>query len=97
MREPSQISESSLTSHDRLLLPILAKLRERVVTTVGFLVEFDSSLDATNCVFEVQRFLQDHSVSSKKEWKFAHKVGAPLRNIEHREGDFFGDAVSIAR
>ena len=87
-----------LARHNRLLRPIFSKYRGREVKTIGdsFLVEFDSALDATNCAVEAQRFLHDYNISSSDEWKITLRIGVHLGDVEHREGDVFGDAVNIA-
>jgi adenylate cyclase len=87
-----------LDRHNRLLRPIFPKFRGKEVKAIGdsFLVEFDSALDATNCAVEVQRFLHDYNVSSRDEWKITLRIGIHLGDVEHREGDVFGDAVNIA-
>ena len=87
-----------LERHNRLLRPIFTRFRGREVKTIGdsFLVEFDSALDATNCAVEVQRFLHDYNVSSRDEWKITLKIGIHVGDVEHREGDVFGDVVNIA-
>ena len=87
-----------LERHNRLLRPIFPKFRGKEIKTIGdsFLIEFDSALDATNCAVEVQRFLHDYNVSSSDEWKIRLRIGLHLGDVEHREGDIFGDAVNIA-
>jgi len=87
-----------LERHNRLLRPIFPRFRGREVKAIGdsFLVEFGSALDATNCAVEVQRFLHDYNISSRDEWKITLRIGVHLGDVEHREGDVFGDAVNIA-
>ena len=87
-----------LARHNRLLRPIFSKYRGREVKTIGdsFLVEFDSALDATNCAVEAQRFLHDYNISSSDGWKITLRIVVHLGDVEHREGDVFGDAVNIA-
>ena len=87
-----------LERHNRLLRPIFPKFRGREVKTIGdsFLVEFDSALDATNCAVEVQSFLHDYNLSSRDEWKITLRIGIHVGDVEHMQGDVFGDAVNIA-
>ena len=87
-----------LERHNRLLRPIFLKFRGREVKSIGdsFLVEFDSALDATNCAIEVQSFLHDYNLSSRAEWKITLRLGIHVGDVEHRDGDIFGDAVNIA-
>ncbi|HXW37228.1 MAG TPA: adenylate/guanylate cyclase domain-containing protein [Nitrososphaerales archaeon] len=91
-------SMAVLERHNRLLRPIFLRFRGREVKALGdsFLVEFDSALDATNCAVEVQTVLHDYNISSRAEWKIALRIGVHLGDVEHREGDVFGDAVNIA-
>ena len=87
-----------LERHNRLLRPIFPRYHGREVKTIGdsFLVEFDSTLDATNCAVEIQEVLHDYNTSSRDGWKIVLRISIHLGDVVHKEGDVFGDAVNIA-
>lgn len=87
-----------LERHNKLLRPFFPRFNGRVVKTVGdsFLVEFDSTLDAVTCAFEIQKFLYEHNMSVEDDWKIKLRIGIHLGDVVHDDGDIFGDAVNIA-
>lgn len=80
----------------RLVKPVLARHRGREVKTMGdgYLVEFGSALDATNCAMELQKSLHEHNLKAKVP--ILLRVGVHVGDVVHRGGDMFGDAVNIA-
>ncbi len=87
-----------LERHNRLLRPFFPKFNGREVKAIGdsFLVEFDSSLDALRCAFEIQSFFHDYNISSRDEWRIHLRIGIHLGDVIHQGSDIFGDAVNIA-
>jgi adenylate cyclase len=61
----------------------------------GYLVEFESALEAVNCAVEVQSAVQSRN-SRAKEDVFELRIGIHLGDVVHRDKDVFGDAVNIA-
>lgn len=98
----SQTDESRamevLERHNRLLRSYFPKYRGREVKTIGdgFLVEFESALDAANCSIEIQKSLHDYNDSIKDDWKIKIRIGIHAGDILRKGGDIFGDAVNIA-
>ena len=85
-----------LNKHRELVRPIFPKHSGREVKTIGdgFLIEFDSALEATECAVELQKTLHEHNESAKQT--LLVRVGVHLGDVIHRDGDVYGDAVNIA-
>ena len=87
-----------LDRHSRLLRPIFPLFHGKEIKAIGdsFLVEFKSALDATNCAIEIQRLLNEDSVSAPEESRVRVRIGIHVGDVVHRSGDVFGDSVNIA-
>jgi TolB-like protein/Tfp pilus assembly protein PilF len=85
-----------LESHREIMRPVFAKYSGREVKTMGdaFLLEFDSALQATECAAEVQRALRVYDETAPL--KVPVRIGIHARDVIHRDGDVYGDAVNIA-
>ncbi len=85
-----------LNKHRELVRPIFPKYSGREVKTIGdgFLVEFDSALEATECAVELQETLHEYNETAKDA--LLVRVGIHVSDVIHREGDVYGDAVNIA-
>ncbi|HEX4922081.1 MAG TPA: adenylate/guanylate cyclase domain-containing protein, partial [Candidatus Bathyarchaeia archaeon] len=87
-----------LEDHRRLLRPLFIENNGREVKTVGdmFLVEFPSALEAVRCAVKIQQALARRNQNSSSEMKVAVRVGVHVGDVEHRQGDVYGDAVNVA-
>ena len=87
-----------LEDHRQLLRPVFVKHGGREVKTVGdgFLVEFSSALEAVRCALEIQQQMYKRNQSVPSERKILLRVAVHLGDVEHRDGDVYGDAVNIA-
>jgi len=87
-----------LEEHRKLLRPVFARHGGREVKTIGdgFLVEFPSALEAVRCALEIQRLMDKRNESVPSERKVLLRVAVHLGDVEHRDGDVYGDAVNIA-
>jgi adenylate cyclase len=87
-----------LEEHKELLRPVFSRHGGREVKTIGdgFLVEFQSALEAVRCALEIQQLMQKRNQSVPTERKILLRVAIHLGDVEHREGDVYGDAVNIA-
>src|SRR2546428_5489127 len=87
-----------LEDHRQLLRPVFVKHGGREVKTVGdgFLVEFSSALEAVRCALEIQQQMYKRNQSVPSERKILLRVAVHLGDVEHRNGDVYGDAVNIA-
>ena len=87
-----------LEDHRQLLRPVFVKHGGREVKTVGdgFLVEFSSALEAVRCALEIQQQMYKRNQSVPSERKILLRVAVHLGDVEHRDGDVYGDAVNVA-
>ena len=87
-----------LEDHRQLLRPVFVKHGGHEVKTVGdgFLVEFPSALEAVRCALEIQQVMYKRNQSVPSERKILLRVAVHLGDVEHRDGDVYGDAVNIA-
>ncbi len=85
-----------LNTHRELIRPIFPKHSGREVKTLGdgFLVEFDSALEATECAVELQKTLHEYNETAKET--LLVRVGVHVGDVIHKDGDVYGDAVNIA-
>lgn len=87
-----------LDEHRGLLRPAFARHGGREIKTIGdgFLVEFPSALEAVRCALEIQQLMYRRNQSVPSERKILLRVAIHLGDVEHRDGDIYGDAVNIA-
>ncbi len=80
-----------------LLRPLFTTHGGREVKSLGdgFLVEFDSALDATECAIEIQRRLF-HRNQGAGIRPAEMRIGVHLGDVVRTNGDILGDAVNIA-
>jgi class 3 adenylate cyclase/TolB-like protein/Tfp pilus assembly protein PilF len=80
-----------------LTSPIFGKHGGRLVKMMGdgFLVEFQSAMDAVLCAVEVQHAMQLRNRESPDE-RIRLKIGVHVGDVIHEGGDVLGDAVNIA-
>ncbi len=69
--------------------------REVKSTGDGFLVEFDSALQATQCAIGIQRRVYERAAEGGGV-PFQIRIGIHLGDVVERDGDILGDAVNIA-
>jgi class 3 adenylate cyclase len=97
-RNNEMLALALLEEHRQLLRPIFAKHGGREVKTIGdaFLVEFLSALEAVRCAIEIQQVLKDRNLTAPSEKRMQLRVAVHLGDVEHKDGDIYGDAVNIA-
>jgi len=87
-----------LEEHRRLLREIFPRFQGTEIKTIGdgFLVEFQSALDAAQCAIEIQRALSKRNADVPVERRIELKIGIHIGDVVHRNGDVYGDGVNIA-
>ena len=88
---------ASLREQRKLLAPLIANHQGREVKSTGdgFLVEFESALQATQCAIEIQRQLREKNALSDQH-PIRIRIGVHLGDVEEQGTDILGDAVNIA-
>ena len=86
-----------LEEHRSIVRPVISEFHGREVKTLGdgFLLEFESALNATNCALEIQRRLEERNRRSGAE-RIQLRIGLHVGDVVHEAGDVYGDAVNIA-
>ena len=87
-----------LEDHRKLIRPLFTDNNGREVKTVGdmFLAEFQSALEAVRCAVQIQRALAKSNLSHAADKKVAIRIGVHVGDVEHHQGDVYGDAVNVA-
>ncbi|MDG6933130.1 MAG: tetratricopeptide repeat protein [Nitrososphaerota archaeon] len=87
-----------LEQHREILRAAFQKFGGKEIKTVGdaFVVEFNNTLDAVNCAFEIQRELHVRNGQVPMEDRIFVRLGVHLGDVIHSSGDIYGDAVNIA-
>ena len=87
-----------LAENQRLLRTQFPLFNGREVKTTGdgFLVEFPSALQATQCAVEIQRAVAARNGAQPIERHIQVRIGIHVGDVVHREADMYGDGVNIA-
>ena len=87
-----------LEEHRMILRPIFTKHGGREIKTIGyaFMVEFASALEAVRCATRIQEVLFEKNARSAPDKRIQVRIGIHIGDVEHRQGDLYGDAVNIA-
>jgi adenylate cyclase len=81
-----------------LVRPLFAAYRGREVKSLGdgYLVEFESALDAVQCAVQIQQTLHARNQSHSAAAWIQVRIGVHLGDVVHTGGDVFGDSVNVA-
>ncbi len=87
-----------LSTHQRLLEPVIAHFEGTVVKTIGdsFLARFDSPTDAVLCGVAIQEVLRQHNAFAAEEDRIEIRVAINSGDVEIIAGDVLGEAVNLA-
>ena len=96
-RNPSLALEL-LEEHQRLLREIFPRFNGTEIKAIGdgFLVEFNSALEAAQCAIAIQRALVKRDADAPAERQIQVRIGIHIGDVVHRGGDVYGDGVNIA-
>jgi class 3 adenylate cyclase len=89
---------SALSEVRRLIDPIIAAYRGRIVGTAGdsYMLEFTSIIDAVSFAMAMQRAIAAHNAEQREDRRMEFRVGINLGDIIVRGSDILGDGVNIA-
>src|SRR5215470_7789932 len=87
-----------LEEHRELLRKIFAEFNGTEIKTIGdgFLIEFNSALEAAQCAIAIQRALAKRNADAPAERQIQVRIGVHIGDVIHRGGDVYGDGVNIA-
>src|SRR5216110_284516 len=93
-----RLAQELLEEHRRLLREIFPRFNGTEIKTIGdgFLVEFNSALEAAQCAIEIQRALSKRNHDVPVERRIEVRIGVHIGDVVHRGGDVYGDGVNIA-
>lgn len=82
---------------ERIIRSLVTRHGGREVKSLGdgFLIEFGSALNATECAIEIQRAIRDYNARPGTV-AIDLRIGVHVGDVEYRDGDIVGDAVNIA-
>jgi adenylate cyclase len=94
----AKLAMELLQEHRALLREIFPRFNGTEIKTIGdgFLVEFNSALEAAQCAIEIQRTLAKRNHDVTAERRIELKIGLHIGDVVHRGGDVYGDGVNIA-
>jgi TolB-like protein/cytochrome c-type biogenesis protein CcmH/NrfG len=84
--------------HQGILEPLIGRHRGRIVKLMGdgYLVEFQSAVDAVACAADWQRQVAEREKDEAAERRFQFRIGINLGDIVVEGGDIHGEGVNIA-
>lgn len=87
-----------LSGHKSLLEPVFETYHGRVIKMLGdgYLVIFDSALQASRCAIDIQEALFRSQMDIPRNEQMRIRIGIHLGDVEEHENDVFGDDVNIA-
>src|SRR5438477_2897301 len=93
-----KLAQELLEEHRRLLREIFPQFNGTEIKTIGdgFLIEFDSALEAAECAVAIQRALAKRNADAPAERQIQVRIGIHIGDVMHRGGDVYGDGVNIA-
>lgn len=96
--ENERLALELLEEHRKLLRSLFPKYKGSEVKTVGdmFLVEFASALEAVRCAIQIQEVISNRNRKHSESKKIRLRIGIHVGDVEHSQGDVYGDAVNIA-
>src|SRR6476620_4470215 len=93
-----KLAQELLEEHRELLREIFPRFNGTEIKTIGdgFLVEFNSALEAAQCAMAIQRTLAKRNADAQAERQIQVRIGIHIGDVVHRAGDVYGDGVNIA-
>ncbi len=81
-----------------LIEPKIAQHDGRLIRSMGdgFLVEFNSSVDAVRCALDIQGALADHNAGVAVDRRIQLRIGINTGDVIADERDIYGNSVNIA-
>ena len=87
-----------LENQRKIIQPIIKNFNGNILkgTGDGYLIEFNSAVDAVQCGLDMQRKVKDYNQGSNENEEILLRIGLHLGDILIKDDDIFGDGVNIA-
>jgi len=87
-----------LDNQRNIIHTIIKKFNGNILkgTGDGYLIEFNSAVDAVQCGLDMQRKVKDYNQGKKENEEILLRIGLHLGDILLKDDDIFGDGVNIA-
>lgn len=98
MGENERFTLKLLRDHNRIMRFLVRKHRGRIVKSTGdgYLMDFDSAVEAVQCAIEAQERFTRYNFDKPESDQIHVRMGINLGEVRIVDGDLFGDEVNIA-
>jgi class 3 adenylate cyclase/TolB-like protein len=98
MGESEKLTLRLLRDHNRIIRFLVRKHHGEIIKSTGdgFLLDFDSAVEAVQCALEAQERFQRYNFNKPDSEQIAVRVGINLGEVRIVDEDLFGDEVNIA-
>jgi len=98
MGESERLTLKLLRDHNRIIRFLVRKHNGEIIKSTGdgFLMDFDSAVEAMQCALEAQERLQRYNLGKAEDEHIVVRIGINLGEVRIVDEDLFGDEVNIA-
>jgi class 3 adenylate cyclase/TolB-like protein len=98
MGESERLTLKLLRDHNRIIRFLVRKHHGEIIKSTGdgFLMDFDSAVEAVQCALEAQERLQRYNLGKSEDEHIVVRIGINLGEVRIVDEDLFGDEVNIA-
>lgn len=98
MGESERLTLKLLRDHNRIIRFLVRKHHGQIIKSTGdgFLMDFDSAVEAVQCALEAQERFQRYNLNKAEDEHVVVRIGINLGEIRIVDADLFGDEVNIA-
>jgi class 3 adenylate cyclase/TolB-like protein len=98
MGESERLTLKLLRDHNRIIRFLVRKHHGQIIKSTGdgFLMDFDSAVEAVQCALEAQERFQRYNQGKAEDEHVVVRIGINLGEVRIVDEDLFGDEVNIA-
>jgi TolB-like protein len=98
MGESERLTLKLLRDHNRIIRFLVRKHHGQIIKSTGdgFLMDFDSAVEAVQCALEAQERFQRYNLGKAEDEHVVVRIGINLGEVRIVDEDLFGDEVNIA-
>jgi class 3 adenylate cyclase/TolB-like protein len=98
MGESERLTLKLLRDHNRIIRFLVRKHHGQIIKSTGdgFLMDFDSAVEAVQCALEAQERFQRYNQGKAEDEHIVVRIGINLGEVRIVDEDLFGDEVNIA-